>query len=331
MEQPLVSIIIPCLNREKLIRETLDSIIAQTYFNWEVLVIDDGSTDNTLNVVANYTETDNRIRLYKRNIQLKGASVCRNIGIENARGNYAIFLDSDDLLLPFCLEQRVFYMSSHPELDFGVFQMLSFDSNGIIKDSNLLKEKENYLYAYLRHDLPWAITCPIWKVSFIRKYLIGYNDKYPRLQDPEFNTRALLVEGSKFQVLLKADADCLYRTHTDKSFNTQALLIGFDLYLNDFLQKTKNRFDHIICRENLKGCYIEAIRCFYTYKKNGYDRENAKMIKQITRFSFKQKLISYKTVWLTALLKLAYLLRIDQLAGGKFLLRFNMKLIKTIK
>ena len=329
MESPLVSIIIPSYNREKLIGETLNSVITQLYSNWEVLVVDDGSTDNTLEVVKEFSLRENRIRLLKRDREPKGASACRNIGIRNAKGYYCIFLDSDDLLLSHCIENRVAFMSFNNHLDFAVFQMLSFDSFGITEHSNVLHRKENYLYAFLQHDLPWAITCPIWKVSFIKDNLWGYNEQYPRLQDPEFNTRALLIEGSKFHVLHESEADCLYRSHSDKTFNSQSLLIGFELYLIEFLEKTETRTDSITCKEKLKGSYIEAIRCFYTYKGNTYDKESIKIIKRTTRFSYKNNLIKLRTVYLTILLLLLYKLRINYLHGGKYLLRFNMKLIKT--
>jgi glycosyltransferase involved in cell wall biosynthesis len=327
--KPHVSIIIPCFNRAKLISETLESVLKQNFDYWEAIVIDDGSNDRTCKIVEEFSEKDSRICLYFRNHEPKGASTCRNIGIGKAKGEYIIFLDSDDLLLPFCLEQRVSYMSLHPELDFAVFQMLSFDHQGIINDSYVVKQKEDYLYAYLRHDLPWQTSCPIWKFSFIKNHLTGYNVTYPRLQDPEFNTRALLVDGVSFQVLHKSEPDCLYRSHTDKTFASQSLLIGFELYLVEFFEKTKKRVDAIVCKENLIYSFIEAIRSFYTYKGNKFDKKSIKIIKHMTRFSYNQNLIDIRTVCLTMLLILLYALRINYLPGGKYILRVNMKLLKT--
>ena len=69
---------------------------------------------------------DHRIKWLKREGRLKGASVCRNIGIEHAKGDYVVFLDSDDMLGQNCLEQRLAVMSKHPELDFSVFKMQFF-------------------------------------------------------------------------------------------------------------------------------------------------------------------------------------------------------------
>lgn len=97
--QSLVFIIIPVYNRAHLIGETLDSIIAQTYTNWECMVVDDGSNDETIKVVSNYAENDKRIKLFERpKTKQKGANACRNIGLNNAQGDYVVFFDSDDLM-----------------------------------------------------------------------------------------------------------------------------------------------------------------------------------------------------------------------------------------
>lgn len=95
----LVSIIIPIFNREKLIMETLDSVSAQSYTNWECLIIDDGSSDNTLEVLNSYVIKDTRFKIFTRPREnQKGANACRNIGLKNAQGSYVIFFDSDDLM-----------------------------------------------------------------------------------------------------------------------------------------------------------------------------------------------------------------------------------------
>ena len=97
--QPKISVVIPAFNRGHIITETLDSVLHQTYNNWECLVIDDGSTDNTEDVVKSYSKQDARIKFIKRpKERTKGASACRNIGIEESTGEYFQFLDSDDLL-----------------------------------------------------------------------------------------------------------------------------------------------------------------------------------------------------------------------------------------
>lgn len=105
---PLVSIIIPTYNRAHLIGETLDSVLAQTYPHWECLIIDDGSTDNSIEVIQAYIKQDNRMKFFTRPTnRLKGANACRNIGLENAVGEYIVFFDSDDLMTPDHLQVKV--------------------------------------------------------------------------------------------------------------------------------------------------------------------------------------------------------------------------------
>lgn len=98
--QPLVSIIIPTYNRAHLIGETLDSVLAQTYQNWECIVVDDGSSDDTNALMKTYCEQDSRFRYYHRpKERKKGGNICRNIGIDKAQGDFISFLDSDDFIV----------------------------------------------------------------------------------------------------------------------------------------------------------------------------------------------------------------------------------------
>jgi glycosyltransferase involved in cell wall biosynthesis len=91
---PFFSVIIPAYNREYLIEETIKSVISQTFENWECIVVDDGSTDNTRNVILSLSEKDQRIKyIYQENAE---RSAARNNGIRNAKGEYICFLDSDD-------------------------------------------------------------------------------------------------------------------------------------------------------------------------------------------------------------------------------------------
>ena len=107
----LVSIIIPVFNREKVLKETLDSVLNQSYPYWECIVVDDGSMDSTTDIMNTYASRDERFSFYSRldTIKPKGVSACRNIGIEKAKGDFIIFLDSDDLLAPNCLDNRIKY------------------------------------------------------------------------------------------------------------------------------------------------------------------------------------------------------------------------------
>ena len=112
---PLVSIIVPTYNYAHLITQALDSVRAQSYQAWECIVIDDGSTDNTEEVVKAYAQRDSRIRFIRQSNQRQAAA--RNTGIENGTGAYIQFLDADDLIESKKLELQVAYLDLHPETD----------------------------------------------------------------------------------------------------------------------------------------------------------------------------------------------------------------------
>lgn len=111
----MVSVIVPCFNQGKYLPETLESIIAQTYRDWECVVIDDGSTDNAATVASGYAEKDSRIKFV--HTENKGVSAARNYAIrEHSSGKYILPLDGDDLITPIYLEHAVAYFEEHPEV-----------------------------------------------------------------------------------------------------------------------------------------------------------------------------------------------------------------------
>lgn len=122
----IVSIITPSFNRADIVHETAASIFAQTYPHWEWVIVDDGSTDNSWEVISAFAAQDSRVRVYKRDRDPKGAAICRNIAVERSTGDYLLFLDTDDLLASFCLEQRIRAMQENADMDFIIFPMLLF-------------------------------------------------------------------------------------------------------------------------------------------------------------------------------------------------------------
>ena len=108
MQSGLVSIITPCYNGEKYISETIESVIAQTYPNWEMIIIDDGSKDNSLKIAMEYAQKDNRISVFQQ--PNGGSASARNNGIRRSNGQYIALLDADDLWLPDFLENQISFM-----------------------------------------------------------------------------------------------------------------------------------------------------------------------------------------------------------------------------
>lgn len=108
----LVSIITPTYNSSKFLRETLDCIIAQTYKNWELIITDDGSTDNTLLILEEYSKKESRINFYK-SVSNLGSGIARNNSIKLAKGRFIAFIDSDDIWLPNKLFNHIKFMQEN--------------------------------------------------------------------------------------------------------------------------------------------------------------------------------------------------------------------------
>jgi len=108
----LVSIIIPSYNSEKYISQTIQSVIDQTHKNWELIIVDDCSTDNTEHIAGEYVSNDNRIKFFRLS-KNQGSGVARNYAVEIANGNYIAFLDSDDLWKPEKLEKQLAFMKGY--------------------------------------------------------------------------------------------------------------------------------------------------------------------------------------------------------------------------
>lgn len=112
---PEVSVILPTYNRAEHLTRCIESVINQTYQNWELIVVDDGSQDHTFDLVNKYLQKLPQIRYLKH--QNRGAALSRNIGIKVSFGNYLTFIDSDDQYLPHHLQSRLNYFQNDPELE----------------------------------------------------------------------------------------------------------------------------------------------------------------------------------------------------------------------
>ncbi|MBS4195804.1 glycosyltransferase family 2 protein [Lederbergia citri] len=139
-KEPLVSIITPSYNSSRFIEDTIKSVIAQTYTNWEMLIADDCSQDGSRDLIKEWMEKDERIRL----IELKqngGAAVARNIAIGQAKGQYIAFLDSDDLWTADKLTQQIRFMNEHDSaISFTSYQLMDVNGNLLDKVVNVPKK-----------------------------------------------------------------------------------------------------------------------------------------------------------------------------------------------
>jgi len=127
-EGRLVSIVTPVYNIAELLEETIDSVLAQSYRNWELLLIDDKSTDHSADIIREYETEDSRIKGFYLP-ENRGAGYSRNIGLDNANGEYIAFLDSDDIWVPKKLEVQMSFFQSNPSVEFYCSWYSVIDSN----------------------------------------------------------------------------------------------------------------------------------------------------------------------------------------------------------
>lgn len=137
MKQPLVSVIIPCYNYGHLIGETIESVINQTYSNWECLIINDGSTDNSLNIIKSLCENDSRVKYF--DIVNGGQARARNYGIKQSKGDYIQFLDADDLLQNDKLLNQLNFLEANKTIDIVYSGIRYFDPK---EPGNLLLSRD---------------------------------------------------------------------------------------------------------------------------------------------------------------------------------------------
>lgn len=164
----IISIIIATYNRAHLIPDTLNSIKNQTFQHFECLIIDDGSTDDTANIVETCVKQDTRFQYLKRPKNYKkGLPGCRNFGLDLCKGNYVIFFDDDDLVHPMCLKTCLDVLSD--SFDFCAYQKQSFqDSN--FKIANIAESPKiishigaKNLIEILENKIPLASCTVMWK------------------------------------------------------------------------------------------------------------------------------------------------------------------------
>ena len=193
MRNPIVSIVTPNFNKGQFVEECIRSVMGQEMRNWELLFVDDFSTDGSDELAKNLSAIDERI-IFRQNQGKKGASSCRNQGLALAKGEYVIFLDSDDLLTPDCLERRVKEMLANPDLDYAVYPMGLFHKE--IGDSNVICNvltDQSPLHRFLNRDIVWLISGPIWKRSTLEE-LGGFDDDLHSQQDYDLHVRALIAD-----------------------------------------------------------------------------------------------------------------------------------------
>lgn len=261
---PKISVIIPTYNCGKYIPEAIDSVLSQTYKDLEIIVIDDGSTDNTKEVLKKY---EGKIRYICR--ERGGVSKARNSGLKIASGQYIAFLDADDIWLPEKLEKQTAFLSENKEVDFVACDLVLFDENGALDGTYFGRSGFEYSLKVIDNGFKIVLEKNFCNLSaaLIRKRShdkIGlFDDRIVCGEDLDLFLRAAAY--SKVGVI--PEALVKRRVYNKK---TRSSSIDLDIRKDSFiyiLEKIKKLFPNIISREKIDIGGLKA----KTYLDYGYE------------------------------------------------------------
>ena len=297
-----VSIIIPTFNSSKHIKATLNSVLSQTYSNWECILVDDGSIDLTETISINYQEKDNRFQLYKRPEDLpKGPSSARNYGVTKANGEYLIFLDADDLLATSCLENRVAQFKQNQNCDFLVFQMERFLNEPDFSKKEIVVEqdKNRILESFIQLHGQWPITAPIYKTYFFKT--IHFNPSLVVFEDLEVAIKAI-VQAIDFQVF--NTIDCYYRNDSNYQTKYNSLKIktkmvkSFQALLLSVVELVRQNPEKQFKNQDIKSYFIESYKKIFRFQIleniEAFKEDNKKIVHLLAAYGFLDSKTAFK-------------------------------------
>ncbi len=222
---PLVSVFIPVYNREKYIKKSIQSILNQSLTDFELIIINDGSTDNTEEIILSFDSP--KIRYYK-NKQNLGIPKTRNRGLELARGKYLALLDSDDVALPNRLKIQVDYMESHPEV---IVSGTHFKNIKILKRyEHSIKKTDSEIRSFLLWGVPFLQPTLIIRLNEIKNKKIKYSEECDVAEDYDFAYK--IVNEAKGKITNLKHKTIFYRRHSENITVTRPI--------DDFIRSGRN-------------------------------------------------------------------------------------------
>jgi glycosyltransferase involved in cell wall biosynthesis len=286
---PIVSIVMATYNRGDLIGESLDSILNQSFRNWECLIIDDGGTDNTQEILKPYLLKDNRFNYYERTKEhKKGLPGCRNQGLELARGEYIIFFDDDDIVHPdnlkICIKEfensNVDYCRYLRDTFYGDFN-LEFDRNQDYK-IKLLNIKD--LEAIIAGQIPFNSCQVMWKKEcFIEA---RFNESLMYAEEWELYSRIL----SKGKIGVSIDKVLFFgRKHSNSNTG--------EFYNNDPVRRASNLMAIQMVLDNLSNKGLLTPILVQYFIRTGFFLKEISIIETVLNYSKAGTLKSLKYLW----------------------------------
>ncbi len=324
----VVSIVMPIYNAEKSLEQSLYSIEQQTYKAWELLAVDDCSNDHSFHILKKFqSKYPHQVTIAKSPAPRSGASVCRNIGLKQSIGELIIFFDSDDLLEPFCLEQRIKVMQGDTSLDWAVFNQYKWNtSNQTVYTyyNKPIKNREDAVESFLKMDSAWQTMAVVWKKQVIEQ-LNGFDESLYFMEDPDLHLRALLQADLQVTFKTELPADSFYKMPELNESNAESFYCNGIKSRFVFLEKLMKLLPEILGQQRfsayhkfIRAGFYDFIKVFLLKRFKSFEKEfdeTVKMLddKKILNKKDKVKLSLIRMVFITDS-KLVALLKLKGLA-----------------
>jgi succinoglycan biosynthesis protein ExoO len=225
---PKVSVVIPCYNAERYLDRAIASVQEQGFTDWELIAVDDCSTDNTITLLEKHSARDKRIRVLRTPAN-GGPSVARNLAFDQSVGEFIAILDADDAYEPERLERMLFY-AEQSGADLAFDNLTFFDDHLKIRTGRTVVGSSNGEYSTLsleelifaegpRSKLKYGYLKPVFRTTFLRQHALRYSETLRLAEDFDLYLRAVLF-GAK--AIIVPDAMYVYTTQTGLSSGTQS-------------------------------------------------------------------------------------------------------------
>ncbi|MBW4452188.1 MAG: glycosyltransferase [Nostoc indistinguendum CM1-VF10] len=253
---PTVSVIMPAYNASKYLHETITSVLSQTFDNFELLIVDDGSTDNSAEIAHKYGNEDSRIKIFCQ--ENKGVSVARNTGISLSSGKFIAFIDADDQWLPDKLACHINHLNMDENLgiSFGKVEFINDDSNGTGKFSNSILNNLTPLDFYYENPIITPSNAVLRRD--VLEQIGGFDKNLKGTEDAELFLRAAYmgwkVEGiarvlTRYRISQKGVSSQLYRMEEDWNRLNKKVQIYAPNLVNEHYSQAKAMFLRYLARQ----------------------------------------------------------------------------------
>jgi glycosyltransferase involved in cell wall biosynthesis len=257
----LVSIIIPVYNRENFLQETIESVINQTYKSWELILVDDGSSDSSISISKIAAQNDNRILSVSRpNTKLGGGNSARNYGFQKSNGDLINWFDSDDIMHPEFIERKVDEFIGHKNLDVVFTKTTRTDFSEVNFPDERLKYSSTFLQDYVVRKISWYLPDAMFKRSFLEDKQL-FDENLFAGQDRDFYIRLFAREFPKIKIL--DFYATYYRIHQDsiseKLYREANIKMQVSHY-NSLINQVEVLSEYKLLSENLKHHYLKELK-----------------------------------------------------------------------